>query len=82
MMIITRALTGVYYWWNAWRGSGFIWPLCPWCRIRPLWADDVGFFYLHPYKGEDQRNDQPCCEHCYRGQPGKMHTDLYGVGER
>lgn len=78
-------------WFQAWKDSGYTWPLCRWCWLRLLWADDVGFMYLHPYPPimpwrpeptEDPRNNKPCCRHCYFGLPGTAHTNRHGVGER
>jgi hypothetical protein len=82
-------LSKIKEWLTAWRKDKR-WPLCSWCHIRLLWADDIGFMYLHPFPAYDvlnrplydKRNDRPCCRHCYYGLPGTVHTNRHGVGER
>ena len=60
------------------------WPedvFCGWCGKLNDFADDCGFFYIsgNPDNKEDNR---VTCESCYRGKPGAVHIDRYGVGER
>ena len=52
--------------------------VCNFCGKENNFADDCGWFYIHPtvvLKGY-------VCEECFRSWPGKKHQERYGVGER
>ena len=52
--------------------------ICSFCGKENLFADDCGWFYIHPTPVLEGYT----CEPCFRGVFGQMHQKRYGVGER
>jgi hypothetical protein len=50
--------------------------VCSFCGKKNDFADDCGWFYICTGNGG------ACCESCFRGEPGKKHIAIYGLGER
>lgn len=54
--------------------------ICSFCGNPNDFADDCGWFYLHPL-GSDNLGGYSCRQ-CFDGEPGKKHIAIYGLGER
>ncbi len=51
--------------------------ICTFCGGENNFADDCGWFYIHP-----QGSEGFCCEDCWNGAPGEAHRKKHGVGDR
>jgi hypothetical protein len=61
---------------------------CGFCKGPNDFVDDCGFFYCVPLNYSEIKESKqtlmslPCCEKCYRGEPGNNHVKLFGMGDR
>lgn len=51
---------------------------CTFCGGPNTFADDCGFYYIHP----NGKQGGFACESCWDGEPGRKHRERYGAGER
>ncbi len=51
---------------------------CSFCGKDNDFADDIGWFYIHP----TDTSHGHCCKACFDGEPGRKHIKRYGLGER
>ena len=61
---------------------------CGFCGGTNKNVDDCGFWYLVPLNYKQLKTESkeikslPACDACHRGEPGKNHVELFGLGER